>query len=206
MNESIQILPLAIAMVMGPQIMTSVFLVTSREPVRTSLAYIAAVAVAVAAGTLVAFGLSNLIGVGDQGEDGGKDAFTYVIVGLLVVLTVYTFVRRHEMEPPSWMGELQEADSRLAGRLGLLVILLMPTDIVIMLGVGDYLVASGLDWFSALPFIGLTVLLIALPLIAFLVIGPPAVRRMPAIRDWMTEYSWVISIAVYLFFIYLLLA
>ena len=155
---------------------------------------------------MLAFGISNLLGVGEQQEGGGKDAFTYVIVGLLAVLIVYTYVRRHEMEPPNWMGELQEADQRLAGKLGLLLILLMPTDIVIMLGVGDYLVAGGLDWFSALPFIGLTVLLLALPLLAYLLLGETAARRMPGVRDWMTSYSWLISIVVYAFFIYLLLA
>lgn len=205
-SESVQILPLAIAMVMGPQIMTSVFLVTSRAPLRNSLAYLGAAGAALVVGTLLAFGISNLLGVGEQQEAGGKDAFTYVLVGLLAVLIIYTYARRHELEPPQWMGELQQADARLTGRLGLLLILLMPTDIVIMLGVGDYLVAGGLDWFSALPFIGLTVLLLALPLLAYLLLGEAAARRMPAIRDWMRAYSWLISIVVYGFFIYLLLA
>jgi hypothetical protein len=205
-SESVQILPLALAMVMGPQIMTSVFLVTSRRPVPNSLTYVGAAALAVAVGTLLAFGISNLLGVAEQQEGGGKDALTYVLVGLLAVLIVYTYVRRHELEPPKWMGELQEADQRLAGKLGLLLIFLMPTDIVIMLGVGDYLVAGGLDWFSALPFIGLTVLLLALPLLAYLLLGEAAARSMPAIRDWMSTYSWLISIIVYAFFIYLFLA
>ena len=206
MSEPVQILPLAIAMVMGPQIMTSVFLVTSRDPVRNSLAYVATAAIALAAGTLLAFGIANLLGVGDQDDGSGKGALTYVVAGLLALLIIYTYLRRHEMEPPSWMGELQEADTRLATKLGLLLILLMPSDLVIMLGVGDYLVANGLDWFSALPFLGLTVLLVALPFLAYLLLGEAAVRRMPRIRDWMSTYSWLISIVVYAFFIYLLLA
>ena len=206
MGESVQIVPLALAMVMGPQIMTSVFLVTSRNPVRNSLVYVGSVALAVAAGTLIAFGLSNLIGVGAQGEEGGKSTFTYVIAGLLAILIIDTYLRRDKLDPPEWMGELQEADARLAGRLGILLILLMPTDIVIMLGVGDYLVANGLDWFSALPFIAMTVLAVALPVIGYLLLGEAAARRMPRVRDWMVRFSWLISIIVYAFFIYLLLA
>ena len=200
-----EILPLAVAMVIGPQIMTSVFLVTSREPVRNSFAYLGGVAVALCIGTLLGVGLASLLGVGDDASSDGTDWSTYVFVGLLGFLSVDTFRRRHELEPPKWMGELQAADAGLSARIGLLLFLLMPTDIILMLGVGNYLVANGSDWFGAIPFIALTLLLVAVPVLVYLAIGPPAERRMPAIRDWMVRYSWLISMIVYGFFIVLLL-
>ena len=100
MGESVQIVPLA-RDGHGPSVMTSVFLVTSRNPVRNSLVYVGSVALAVAAGTLIAFGLSNLIGVGAQGEEGGKSTFTYVIAGLLAILIIDTYLRRDKLGRPS---------------------------------------------------------------------------------------------------------
>ncbi len=45
-SEQLQILPLCLIMVMGPQILTAIFLVTSKQAVKNSLAMIVGVALA----------------------------------------------------------------------------------------------------------------------------------------------------------------
>ena len=60
------------------------------------------------------------------------------------------------------------ADPKQALKTGLLVILLMPSDIIIMLTVGVNLTQNNLGLVAALPFIGATVLIAALPLLLYL--------------------------------------
>ena len=91
-------------------------------------------------------------------------------------------------------------------KIGLLVILLMPSDIIIMLTVGTNLAQNGRSLVDALPFIGATVLIAALPLIVYIVFHRHALRAMPKVRDWMNTNSWLVNIIVYVVFILLILA
>jgi hypothetical protein len=49
----------------------------------------------------------------------------------------------------------------------------------------------------------LTLLLLALPLLALLAFGQRAVTVLPKIRDWANEHSWIVSEAVILIFVVL---
>jgi hypothetical protein len=50
---NLDILPLAITMMAGPQIMSAIIFVTTPKPVKVSMAFIAAVAIAVTVGVLI---------------------------------------------------------------------------------------------------------------------------------------------------------
>jgi threonine/homoserine/homoserine lactone efflux protein len=123
----------------------------------------------------------------------------------LVVLAVRNYVRRETVEPPKWLGTLQSADPKMALKTGLLVILLMPSDVIIMLTVGVNLVHNGAGLLAALPFIGATVLVAALPLLLFLLFHRRAQQLMPKVRDWMNTSSWLVNIIVCVVFILLIL-
>jgi heme A synthase len=58
---------------------------------------------------------------------------------------------------------------------------------------------------AALPFIGATILVAALPLLAFLLFHRRAKRAMPAVRDWTNSHSWLVNIIVCVVFIVLIL-
>jgi small neutral amino acid transporter SnatA (MarC family) len=49
------ILPLAIVMIAGPQIISAILIATSQDARRNSLAFLAGVALAITAGTMVAY-------------------------------------------------------------------------------------------------------------------------------------------------------
>ena len=119
-----------------------------------------------------------------------------MLVGLLVALAVKNYVGRETVEPPSWLGTLQSADPKKALTTGLLVILLMPSDIIIMLTVGVNLVQNKAGLIAALPFIAATVLVAALPLLLYLLFYRRAQRVMPKVRDWMNTNSWLVNIIV----------
>ena len=98
------VLPMAVVMSAGPQIVTATFLATSQDAKRNSLDFLGGVAVATTIGVTVFFLLGSGI-AGKQKE--GKDWLDWIIIGLLVVLVIWVFVRRKESDPPKWMGRLQ---------------------------------------------------------------------------------------------------
>jgi threonine/homoserine/homoserine lactone efflux protein len=155
---------------------------------------------------LVAYYCAKLLGVATDNSEQGDDILTWVIVALLVFLAIKTFLGRKTARTPEWMGKLQEAEPKFAFRLGLTLILLMPTDIIIMLSAGAYLVLNGFAFTESFLLIGMTTLIAALPILAIVFVGPKADAAMPGVREWMNKNSWLISIIVYVFFIYAMLS
>jgi hypothetical protein len=148
-----QVLPLAITMMAGPQIMTAIVLVTHAEAVRVSLAFLIGVAVAASLGTTIAFLLADSFDLGDASDNASSGkVIQFVLVGLLLVLAIRTYVNRETVNPPK-LGSLQQATPRKALTMGLLLIGVMPTDIASMLTVGVNLAHNDDSLLAALPFI-----------------------------------------------------
>jgi hypothetical protein len=207
---TLEILPLAITMMAGPQIMSAIIFVTHQKAVPVSVAFVAGVAMATVVGVAIAKGISALLGgsvsLGNSSDSGAAGNIIQIaLVALLVAAAVKNYLGRETAEPPKWLGKLLEADPKQALRTGLLVILLMPSDIVIMLTVGMNLETSHSSLIDALPFIGATVLVAALPLLGFVIFHHRAVSAMPKVRDWMNANSWLVNIIVCGIFIALIL-
>ena len=200
MKALLTALPLAIVMSAGPQIVTAVFLATSRDARRNSLAFLASVAAATTVGVTVFYLLGNAVSP-DDSEDSGRNWFDYLILALLVFLAVRVFMQRKKTEPPKWMGRLETADPRFSAKIGLLLYALMPTDVVSMATVGAYLAREGAPWVHNLAFVALTVLIAGLPFVLLLLLGRRAETVLPAVRNWMNTNSWIVSEAVILFFL-----
>src|SRR5215218_8764236 len=197
----LQILPLAVTMMAGPQIMSAIIFVTAPKPLKISTPFIVGVAIATTAGVLIALAIASLLGssvsLGDSSDNGSTGhIIQYLLVGALVALAVKNYLGRETVEPPKWLGALQSADSKKALMTGLLVIFLMPSDIIIMLTVAVNLVQSKSEFLSALPFIGATILVAAVPLLLSLLFYTRAQKFMLKVRDWMNETSWMVNIIV----------
>jgi Sap, sulfolipid-1-addressing protein len=190
-----KVLPLAITMMAGPQIICSIIFVTGeKSPIRTSLAYVTAVALAATTGILIAFGLANVLGNSiDLGGSGGESTAGKVIeialVSLLILRALTVYLQRATSEPPKWLGTLQTAGAWRAFEIGILLILLFPGDVVVMLTTGVHLAGNGLPYTDALPLIGLTTLIAASPLLFFLLFRRRAEVLMPKVRDWMNSHG-----------------
>jgi threonine/homoserine/homoserine lactone efflux protein len=194
---NLQILPLAITMMAGPQIMAAIIFVTASKALRVSVPFLAGVTIATTVGVIITTTIASLLSLGDPSDSGSSgNIIQYVLVGLLVALAVKNYVGRETAEPPRWLGALQQADAKRAFMTGLLVILLMPSDIIIMLTVGTNLAQNNAGLVAALPFIGATVLVAALPLLFFLLFHRRAETFMPKVRDWMNSNSWLVNIIV----------
>jgi len=193
----VKMLPMAFVMIAGPQFLSAIFLVTSENWRRNSLAYLAGASLSITAIVSIAF-LAQ-IGAVHGGVD--KDWIYIVILVLLVFAAWHTFAKRSESEPPKWMGKLQTASPGFAFKLGFLLLGVFPTDILTSFAVGSYLSSHGDPWWHFLPFLALTLFLLATPLILVVAGGQRARAFLPKARDWMNDNSWVVSEVVIVFFI-----
>jgi Sap, sulfolipid-1-addressing protein len=201
LTEHLQILPLALIMVMGPQILTAIFLVTSQQPVKNSGAMLIGVILAASVSVLIWFGLVDLIGI-DPKEGGGPTTADWIVAGLLALLALNVLRTRGTAETPKWMSALQEAEPKRALTLGFLLILLMPTDIVAVISTVNFLHDNSLDVIDGWPLVAATTALMALPIAGYLLLGHRAREAMPKIRDWLTTHSWLVNFVVIVYFIY----
>ena len=191
------LLPMAFVMVAGPQILSAVFLATSEGWRRNSIAFMAGAALSITAVVTAAYLLGN-----GASRAGASDETLYIVVlVLLVAAMIHAYVKRHETEPPKWMGRLQTASPTFSFTLGLLLLGLFPTDILTSVAVGTYLAAHGEPWWQGLPFVALTLLILAIPALLLLGFGPRAEAFLPKARDWMTTNSWIVNEIVLVFFV-----
>jgi hypothetical protein len=200
-TTQLQILPLALIMVMGPQILTAIFLVTSKEPVKNSVAMLLGVLVAASLSILIWFGLYDILNIKPPSGSGPSTA-DYVVAGLLAVAGIHTFLGRGNASVPKWMTALQEAEPRRAFGLAFLLILVMPTDIVAVISTVHWLHDGHLNVLHAWPLVAATLVLMALPIAAYLLLGRRAREAMPGVRDWLTTNAWVVNLIVIVYFIY----
>jgi threonine/homoserine/homoserine lactone efflux protein len=207
----LQILPLAITMMAGPAIMAAIVLVTHPQAVRVSLAFLVAIPIATTVGVAITRGLASLLGdnvsLGDSSDAGSTGAIIqFALVALLVAQSVKNYVGREHVEPPKWLSALLEANVAKAFVAGLLVILVGPSDIVVMLTVGANLEHNDSSLVEALPFITATTFIAALPLLGYLLFHRRAERAMPKVRDWINSHAWLVNIFVSGIFILLILS
>jgi hypothetical protein len=208
---NLAILPLAITMNAGPQIMSALIFVTAPKPLKLSASFLAGVVIAVSVGLTIIYTLATALGttisLGDPSDSSSiGNIIQYVLVGLLVFLAIKNYVRRESIEPPRWLGALQNATPRTAFTTGLLLLSVFPSDFVILVTVGMNLAQNEASLVAGLPFIGATILIAALPVLFYLLFHRRAQRAMPKVRDWMNANSWLVNIIVYVIFILLILA
>lgn len=207
---TLDVLPLSITMLAGPQIISAVILTTTPRPYRLSGAFIAGVLVSAAAGTAAAYGLASLLdlggGIGHSADRSSAGRIVqYVLVALLVALAVKDYLGRRTAQPPKWLTGLLSASPVVAFRTGLLLILLMPSDIIVMLTVGISLHGDASGYAGVLPFLGAVVFLAALPMIVFTLFRHWTQAAMPRVRDWLESHSWLVSIFCCVIFILIIL-
>jgi len=194
----LDVLPLAVVMIAGPQILSSIFLATSERWRANSAAYVLGASLSISLVVVVAYRLGSSLGGGRDGLLGpqGQTILYSVVLVLLIYAAVTTYRNRHVSEPPEWMGRLTSASPRFSFRLGVFLLGVFPTNIVTSVSVGTYLAANGDPVTDATGFVLLTLALLALPAIGVLVLGSRAATVLPTIRDWMNDNSWLISEAV----------
>jgi hypothetical protein len=208
---SLAVIPLAITMNAGPQIMSAIIFVTANKPLKLSAYFLTGVVIAVTAGLTITYTLASVLGnsvsLGDSSDSGSLgNIIQYLLVGLLIILSIKSYVNRETSEPPRWLGALQNANPKTAFTTGLLLLSVFPSDFAILVTVGINLAQQNASLLGAVPFMAATVFIAALPVLSYLLFRHRAKRAMPKVRDWMNKNSWLVNIIVYVIFIVLILA
>jgi len=199
----VQVLPLAIVMIAGPQILSLIFLATSEQWRANSTAYVFGASLSITLVVVLAYLLGSSFGGGGGLLGASAKQLLYVVVlVLLIYAAVETYRKRNVSEPPKWMGKLTSATPGFSLKLGFLLLGFFPTNIITSISVGTFLAANGDPITDAAGFVLLTLFILALPSLGVLILGERAEATLPKIRDWMNDNSWIISEAVIaLFFI-----
>lgn len=201
MSDFAQLIPLAVVMVAGPQIISAIMLATSEKARKNSFAYVGGAVLATVLATSIFYFVAKALQLKAKSGDSGSVVVDWVFVVVLVIVAVRVYLKREETEPPKWMGKLQGATPAFAFRLGLMLFLFMPTDLLMTFTVGAYMASHGPALWHAAGFWLLTSLLIGLPLLVLLLMGKRADVVLPKMRDWMSNNSWVVSEVVIAFFL-----
>jgi len=196
-----KLVSLAFVMVAGPQILTAIFLATTPKWRQNSASFVVGAALSITTIATLAF----VLGTGASHKGASNKTLSIVILVLLLLAAVHKFVTRKQSKPPKWMGELEAATPGKAFKLGFLLLGVFPSDILTAIAVGGYAASHHQPWWQILPFVLMTLLLLALPALMLFVFGAKAQALMPKVRDWMGANSWVISEIVLGLFIVLTL-
>jgi hypothetical protein len=197
MSTILQTLPLAFVMIAGPQILSAIFFATTERWRLNTAAYVLGAALSISIVVTAAFFLSS--GASNAGVE--DDTIYYVVLALLLCAMVHAYRTRNTAEPPKWMGRLQTASPRFCFVLGVLLLGVFPSDLITSITVGSHLSVQGDPWWHYLPFLGLTLLLLALPGLMVLIMGKRAEAILPRAREWMNANSWIVNELVLALFV-----
>lgn len=195
------VLPLAVVMVAGPQIISSFFFATSEKWRADSAAYVLGAGIGLFTVITIVYLVASGSTSGGSESESGSRTLDFAIVALLLLAMAYVFHGRERKDPPKWMGKLQTATPKSTFILGFLLLTFFPSDLLTLIAVGAHMANHGEPWLHVVPFVLLTLLFLALPALGVLALGQRAKSALPKIRDWMDENSWIVSEIVLVFFI-----
>jgi len=198
------VLPMAFVMVAGPQIVTAILLATGTRPRPDSAFFLLGAGIATFIGVTASYFLTGLVkgrGMASGGDARMERSIEVAIIVLLIFLAWKVLRERGRSQPPRWMAKLESATPLFSLRMGLLLFLLLPGDLISMFTVGAYLAHHGAPWWHGLVFVALTVALAGIPLFLLLALGKRGQALLPKARDWMTKNSWIVSEIVIGFFL-----
>ena len=197
------LVPLAVVMVAGPQIISAIMLATSENARKNSLGYVCGAMLSTLLATSVFYFAAGLLHAKAASGDSSPSSkwLDWIFVAVLVAAALRVYLRRADNRTPKWMGKLESATPWLSLRIGFLLFLLMPTDLMMTFTVGVYLGSHGLPLAYAAGFWLLTLIFISLPLLLLLLMGKRAGTVLPKMRTWMNSNSWIVSEVVIGFFL-----
>ncbi len=208
MGESIKVIPMATIMMLGPQILSALFILTGKNRVKASLAYILSIFIAASLGTLAIMfliGFFKISAPSDSGQSTLVTVIKYALVALLAFGIYKNYRDRHKKVTPRWMKIIMAGNAKSNFKLGFVLVYTAPTDLSVMLSVAFYLSLHDKSLLDALPFLLTTALFAALPLIISLIFNKWSKKFLPKANAWLTENSWIVQCLVLLLFIYLIL-
>lgn len=200
------ILPLALTVMLGPQILVGMLLIMRKDAIKSSLVYTLSIVSTLILTTLIYYLLIENTDL-HNASIGGRPVLKHLLILLFIVLIIRSIVQRNKItEPPKWMKGISSASMGEIFIIGLCLIAFMPTDIIVALSVGKILNSGSGAFYDAFPFFGAVLLISLLPLAIYLFIGrSKRAKYLENVNNWLNTHGYLINVVVMVFFIFLML-
>ena len=129
MGENIQVIPMATIMLLGPQILSAMFILTGKNHIKASLAYILSIFLAASLGTLammLLIDIFNLSAPSDSEPSTLVNIIKYAIVALLFFGIYKNYRDRNKKITPKWMKVIMAGNPRDNFKLGFVLVASLP--------------------------------------------------------------------------------
>lgn len=200
----ISIIPLALTVMLGPQILVGMLLITRQDAIRSSLIYSVAVASTLMLTTFIYYAIATYTGI-HKIEIGNKPILKYFLVLLFVFLIIRSILNRNNItEPPKWMKSIKTASLSRIFILGFSLIAFMPTDIIVSFSVGSLLTNSESPYLDFLPFFSAVLLITFSPMLLYFLLGKNRTNYLKKVNKWLNTNGYMINVIVLVYFITLL--
>lgn len=191
------VVPIAIAIAASPfTIIPAILLLFTTRARATSLTFLAAWLVALAAGATAFVLLASAI----EGfeETPTWVAWTRLVLGAaLIVLGIRQWLARHKPKPtPAWMHRIETATPRRAIRLAVLLAYANPKVLLLTVAAGLTIGTAELDAGSTAVavavFTAVASISIAVPVLLYAILGERMLGPLARIRDWLEHHNAVL--------------
>lgn len=185
----ISIIPLALVMVTGPQILTSILIATQSKWKKQASLFLIGSTLGMATVISVAYFTGFSLGKNSN----GNGILKAIIVCLLAYLIVTTYLNRNVKKQSKILDKLQNLNDKTVFAAGLFLMSIFPTDLITNLSVGSTLAYRDKPLWLSLVFIFVTLILLGLPFIFRLVFPKKADSLISQLKQYMKDYAWVIN-------------
>ncbi|WP_281540574.1 GAP family protein [Maribacter aestuarii] len=201
----VAILPLALSVMLGPQILVGMLLITRKDPIKSSLIYITAIILTLILTTYMYYSIIQRTDL-HMASFAGVPMLKYFLIILFIVLIIRSLLKRHQVTaPPKWMQGIATASLGKIFMIGLCLIAFMPTDIAVTFSIGSILNSASSSFLEAWPFFGAVLFISFLPLIIYFSLGSNGSQYLEKVNRWLNTHGYIINIIVFTFFIFLLI-
>ncbi|PWK18583.1 GAP family protein [Xanthomarina spongicola] len=203
--DNLTFVPLAFTVMLGPQILVPMLLITRKDPVKSSLVYILSITASIILTTYIYYFVIQATHFHKLSSH-GKPYFKYLLAGILFYILIKTIINRKKLTKlPKWLESVKNATLSRIALIAFFLIALMPGDIAMSFTVGSLLNTHNSSILGAFPFFAMVSLISAIPLFVYWSFGKKGNQIMDKLNIWLNTHGYVINILTLSIFIFLIL-
>ena len=199
------IIPLSLTIMLGPQILVAMLLITRKDAVKSSLVYIISLITTLIFTTYI---YCELIGITKFHKISilGKPILKYILAVILLFVLIRTIKNRKKItQQPKWMTDVLSCSLKRIAAIGFMLIALMPSDMVIEFTVGNLINSYDRTFTYAISFFVAVFVIAATPLTIYLSLGNKGPEKMQKMDKWLNTHGYLINVVVLSMFIIMIL-
>ena len=210
-----QILPLAIGVAISPvPIIAVILMLFSARAKVNGPAFAIGWVIGIAAVTAVALLIGNASGASTSGTASDTMSWVKLVLGVLLLLAALRQLRSHpasgeEPPVPKWMTGIDAFTTGKAFGLGALLSALNPKNLALGLSAGASIAQAGIpagqQWGTALIFVAISSVTVALPVIYYLLGGASAARTLDSWKAWLQHNNATVMAVLFIVFGFVLI-